>query len=132
MALSYALVTFLLFAPQQDPLAAGLRALDANQPAAAEPLLRQAVQADASDFSAHFNLALALSLQQKDIEAIAELRRTLELKPGLYQADSNLGTLLLRNKRPAEALPVLKEAAGLRPKEARANLLYAQTLFETG
>ena len=127
-----ALLAVLLFAPQQDFLAEGLKALDANQPAAAEPLLRQAVQADTNDFSAHFNLALALSLQQKDIEAIAELRRTLELKPGLYQADSNLGTLLLRNKRPAEALPVLKEAAGLRPKEARANLLYAQTLFETG
>jgi Tfp pilus assembly protein PilF len=132
MALMSALLAVLLFAPQQDFLAEGLKALDANQPAAAEPLLRQAVQADASDFSAHFNLALALSLQQKDIEAIAELRRTLELKPGLYQADSNLGTLLLRNKRPAEALPVLKEAAGLRPKEARANLLYAQALFETG
>src|SRR5579863_5810269 len=121
MALSCALVAVLLFAPQQDPLTAGLRELDANQPAAAEPILRQAVQAGNDDFSAHFNLALALSLQQKDAEAIQELRRTLELMPGLYEADANLGTLLLRNKRAAEALPVLKEAAGLRPKEARAN-----------
>ena len=110
MAVSCALLAVLLFAPPQDFLAEGLKALDANQPAAAEPLLRQAVQSDPSDFSAHFNLALALSLQQKDAEAIQELRRTLELKPGLYQADSNLGTLLLRNRRPAEALPVLKEA----------------------
>ncbi len=111
MALSCALAAILLFSPQQDFLAEGMKALDANQPAAAETLLRQAVQADTNDFSAHFNLALSLSLQQKDDEAILELRRTLELKPGLYQADSNLGTLLLRNKRPAEALPVLKEAA---------------------
>src|ERR1700733_2403071 len=136
MALSCALLAVLLFAPQQDFLAEGLRALDANQPAAAEPLLRQAVQADTNDFSAHFNLALALSLQQKDIEAIAELRRTLELKPGLYQGDSNLGTLLLRNKRAAEALPVLKEALESTPKTgekaARANFLYAQALYETG
>src|ERR1700709_1015854 len=107
MALSCALFTFLLFAPQQDYMAEGLRALDQNQPAAAAPLLRQAVKADANDFSAHFNLALALSLQQKDAEAIQELRRTLELKPGLYQAESNLGTLLLRNKKATEALPVL-------------------------
>jgi tetratricopeptide (TPR) repeat protein len=131
MAFLCALATVLLFAPQQDFLAEGLRALDANQPAAAEQLLRQAVQADPNDFSAHFNLALALGQQQKDAEAIQELRRTLEIKPGLYQADLNLGTLLLRNRRAAEALPVLKEAAGLRPKEARANLLCAQALYET-
>ncbi len=132
MAFPCALVALLLFAPQHDYLDEGVKALDANQPAAAEALLRQAVQADASDFSAHFNLALALSLERKDAEAIQELRRTLELKPGLYQADSNLGTLLLRNKRAAEAVPVLKDAVTQRPKEARANLLYAQALFETG
>jgi tetratricopeptide (TPR) repeat protein len=135
MALSCALLAVLFFAPQRDFLAEGLKALDANQPVAAEPLLRQAVEADANDFSAHFNLALALSLQQKDAEAIQELRRTLELKPGLYQADSNLGTLLLRNKRAAEAVPVLKEALQSAPadgeKGARANFLYAQALYET-
>ena len=107
MAFPCALFAFLLFAPQQDFLADGLKSLDANQPAAAETLFRHAVEADANDFSAHFNLALALSLQGKDPEAIQELRRTLELKPALYQADMNLATLLLRNKRPAEALPVL-------------------------
>lgn len=132
MVSSCALLALLLFAPQQDFLAQGMKALDANQPAAAEPLLRQAVQTDASDFTAHFSLALALSLQHKDDEAIQELRKTLELKPGLYQADSNLGTLLLRNKRAAEAVPVLKEAAGLKPKDAHVNLLYAQSLYETG
>src|ERR1700733_5019218 len=121
MAFACALVTVLLFAPQQDSLSEGLKALDANQPAAAEPLLRQAIQSDANDFSAHFNLALALSLQQKDAEAIRELQRTLELKPGLYQADANPGTLLLRNKRAAEALPVLKEAAAQKPDEPRVN-----------
>jgi tetratricopeptide (TPR) repeat protein len=132
MAVWCAWAAVLLFAPQQDFLADGLKALDANQPAAAETLLRQAVASSPDDFSAHFNLALALSLEQKDAEAIQELRRTLELKPGLYQADSNLGTLLLRNKRPAEALPALKEAAALKPVEPRINLLYAQALFETG
>jgi Tfp pilus assembly protein PilF len=135
MALWRALAALLLFSPQQDFLAEGLKALDANQPAAAETLLRQALQADAKDFAAHFNLALALSLQQKDDEAIRELRRTLELQPGLYPADSNLGTLLLRNKRAAEAVPVLKEALESAPnsgeKAARANLLYAQALYET-
>ena len=136
MALPCALLAVLLFAPQQDFLADGLKALDANQPAAAETLFRRAVEADATDFSAHFNLALALSLEQKDSEAIQELRRTLELKPALYQADINLGTLLLRNKRAVEAVPVLREAldapANSAQKSARASLLYAQALYETG
>lgn len=132
MAFSCALAAILLFAPQQDFVAEGLKALDANQAAAAETLLRQAVQANSSDISAHFNLALALSLQQKDEEAIQELRTTLELQPGLYQADLNLATLLMRNKRPTDALPVLKEATALRPQEERANLLYADALYQTG
>jgi tetratricopeptide (TPR) repeat protein len=136
MALSCALIAIFLFAPQQDFLAEGVKALDANQPAAAEPLLRQAVQADAKDFSAHFNLALALSLQRKDDEAVQEFRRTLELRPGLYQADLNLGMLLLRDKHPAEAVPVLKDAldnSTNSPQQSlRVNLLYAQALGETG
>jgi tetratricopeptide (TPR) repeat protein len=131
-AASCAWVALLLFAPQQDYLADGLKALDSNQPAAAEPLFRQAVSAVPDDFTAHFNLALALSLQQKDAEAIQELRRTLELRPGLYQADTNLATLLLRNKRAAEAVPVLKDAVTQKPSEPRVNLLYAQALLETG
>jgi tetratricopeptide (TPR) repeat protein len=131
MVLLGALLAGLLFAPPPDFLAEGLKALDANQPAAAEPLLRQAVAAAPGDFSVHFNLALALSLQGKDAEAVSELRRTLELKPALYEADLNLGILLLRDKQPGEALPPLREAADLKPKEARPNLFLAQALFET-
>jgi len=131
MVLFGALLASLLFAPPSDFLAEGLKALDANQPTAAEPLLRQAVAADPGDFSVHFNLALALSLLGKDAEAVAELRRTLELKPALYEADLNLGILLLRDKQPGEALPPLREAAALKPKEARPNLYLAQALFET-
>ena len=141
MALVCAFLAVLLFAPPPDFLAEGVKALDGNQPAAAESLLRQAVAAAPNDYTAHFNLALALSLQQKDAEAIAEYRKTLDLKPGLFQADLNLGMLLLRNKRPAEAAPVLKDALDDLTKDApsnsaqqaaRANLYYAQALFDAG
>src|SRR6202000_1288230 len=141
MALVCAFLAVLLFAPPPDFLAEGVKALDGNQPAAAESLLRQAVAAAPDDYPAHFNLALALSLQQKDAEAIAEYRKTLDLKPGLFQADLNLGMLLLRNKRPAEAAPVLKDALDGLAKDApsnsaqqaaRANLYYAQALFDAG
>jgi Tfp pilus assembly protein PilF len=127
-----ALLFCLLFAQQVDYVADGLKALDANQPDAAEPLFRKAIDAEPGDYGAHFNLALALSLEHKDAEAVSELRKTLQLKPGLYEANLNLGTLLLRDKQPAEALPVLKEAAEAKPKEIRPNLYYAEALFGAG
>jgi len=126
------LVAVLFLLTAEDYLAEGLKALDARQPAAAEPLLRKAVEADPADVEAHFNLALALSLQRKDPEAVAELRKTLELKPGLYEADLNLGILLLRDGKPADAAGPLREALEARPKEFRPNLYYAQALFDTG
>jgi Tfp pilus assembly protein PilF len=130
MAGPAALLFVLLLA--QDYLADALKALDANQPAAAEPLLRKAIEAEPTDFGAHFNLALALSLQNKDSEAITELRKTLELKPGLYEANLNLGILLLRNKLPADAAIVLKEALDAKPADPRPSLFYAQALFDSG
>jgi len=131
MALA-ALLFALLFAPAEDYLAEGLKALDANQPAAAEPLFRKAIEADPKDYAAHFNLAFALSAQQKDVEAIAELRRTLELKPGLYEADLNLGILLLRNRQPTEAAAVLKEAVAAKANEFKPNLYLGDALLASG
>jgi Tfp pilus assembly protein PilF len=115
-----------------DSIDQGLKALDANQPAAAEGFFRKAVAADPSDYFAHFNLALALSQQRKDAEAIPELRKTLELKPGLYEANLNLGTLLLRNKESADAAEPLHDAVEAKPTEARPQILYAQALLDSG
>ncbi|HWD98660.1 MAG TPA: tetratricopeptide repeat protein, partial [Bryobacteraceae bacterium] len=73
MALIFAAAIFAGAAHGEDYLAEGLKALDANQPAQAEPLFRKAIEADPKDYSAHFNLAFALTEQHKDEEAIAEL-----------------------------------------------------------
>ena len=64
------LILALLLAQSQnaaapDYLAQGLRALDANQPAAAESLLRKAVEATPADVQAQFNLALVLGMEGK-------------------------------------------------------------------
>ena len=118
--------------PAEDYLTQGLKALDAHQPASAEPLLRKAVDADPADLNAQFNLALVLGMEGKDAEAIVVYRKTLELKPALYEADLNLGILLLRSKQPADAAVVLKEASEQKPAEFRPRQFYAQALYDTG
>src|SRR6185312_13371797 len=115
-----------------DYLAEGMKALDANQPAAAEPLFRKALEANPSDLNANFNLALVLGMENKDPEAIAAWRKTLELKPGLYEADLNLGIILTRDHQPGDALPLLKEAAGAKPAEFRPRFYYGQALYDAG
>jgi len=65
--------------------------------------LHNAIAAEPKDFSLHFNLALAYSLQGKDAEAIPEYKKALEMKPDLYQAQLNIGISLLREKRGGEA-----------------------------
>jgi len=89
----------------------GLKALDEGRYEAAAQFFSKATAADASDYTAHFNLALAYGFLHRDAEGIAEYRKTLELKPGLYQAQLNAGILLLRQKNAAEALPLLDAAA---------------------
>ena len=137
MTTTSVLILALLLAqsPDHSPenyLAEGLKALDANQPAAAEPLLRKAVDAEPTDIQAAFNLALVLGMQGKDTEAVAVYRKTLELKPALYEADLNLGIILLRDKQPGDALPLLKEASETKPGEYRPQAFYAQALLDTG
>ena len=105
--------------PAENYLAEGLKALDANQPAAAEPFLRKAVAATPADVQAQFNLALVLGMVGKDAEAVAVYRKALVLKPALYEADLNLGIILLRDKQPGDALSLLKEASESKPGRRR-------------
>ena len=85
--------------------------------------LTQAIAADPKDYSLHFNLALAYSLMGKNAEAIPEYKKTLELKPDLYQAELNLGISLLREKRPAEAVQYLTTAVDAECQRIPAKLL---------
>jgi|SRR5579871_300239 len=122
----------LLFFQTAGPSADGLKALEDGRYDAAAQSFAKAIEADPSDYSAHFNLALAYSFLQKDNEGIAEYRKALELKPGLYQAQLNAGILLLRQKRPAEALPLLESAAGQKPSEYRPQFYLAEAQLGTG
>src|SRR5271163_2789122 len=126
---SIALVLFLAFqtnvTPQTNLSEQGLKALDEKRYPDAAASLTKAVAADPKDYSLHFNLALAYSLMGKNAEAIPEYKKTLELKPDLYQAELNLGISLLREKQPVEAVLYLTPAAAQNAKEYRANYYLA-------
>ncbi len=78
----------------------------------------------------HFDLALQLSIDGKDAEAIPEYRKVLELMPDLYEAHINLGQVLLRSRNPAEALPHLKRAHEQKPAEFRPAYYLAECFFD--
>jgi tetratricopeptide (TPR) repeat protein len=124
------LLAFLLLAQGADPVATGMKALEAQKYEEAAAAFRQAVAADAGDYAAHFHLALSLSLLERDAEAIPEYRKTLELKPGLYQAELNLGMLLLRGKQAAEAVKALEAAQTAKPAEYRPNFYLGEALLQ--
>ena len=102
-----------------DDTAEGMKALEEQRYDAAITSFTKVATADPKDYSAYFHIALAQSLLNRDPEAIASYRKVLELKPGLYEAQLNLGIVLLRNKQASEAAPLLEEAARQKPKEFR-------------
>ena len=102
---SAAILLLAMFLP--DPVAEGMKALEEQRYEAAIASFTKAAESDPKDYSAFFHIGLAQSLLNRDAEAIASYRKVLELKPGLYEAQLNLGIVLLRS---GEA-----EASGRRP-----------------
>jgi tetratricopeptide (TPR) repeat protein len=128
----WALLAALFFLQGTDSYSVGMKALEEGKYDAAVEAFTKAIAADAKDYTAHFNLALAYGFLHKDAEGIAEYRKTLEMKPGLYEAQLNGGILLMRQKNPAEALPLFEGAAGQKPKEYRPRYYLAEAQLQTG
>jgi len=119
--------------PQTASLgASGLQALDRGDYAAAEQIFSKLVASDPKDYSTLFNLALAETALKKDTAAIEHYKQTLAVKPNLYEAELNLSILYLRNHQPVDALPLLKDAAQQKGKEARPKRYLADSLLATG
>jgi Tfp pilus assembly protein PilF len=125
------LAGFLLFV-QADYTADGMKALDQGRYDDAAAAFTKSIAADPKDYFAHFNLAMAYTLQHKDAEAVAEYRATLAIKPGLYEAELNGGIVLLRQKNPADAAVWLEDAARTKPQEFRPRYYFAQALLDSG
>jgi Flp pilus assembly protein TadD len=128
----WALAVALLLAQATDPVSEGLKALEEGKNEAAVQAFGRALAADPQDYFAHFNLALAYGALLRDAEAAAEYRKTLELKAGLFEAELNLGMLLMRDKEPADALPLLEAAAAQKPAEFQPRFFLAEAQLETG
>jgi Tfp pilus assembly protein PilF len=126
------IVFALLLFFQADPVADGLKALEEKRYADAVALFEKAVAADGKDYSVHFHLALANSLLNKDDVAIVEYKKALELKPGLYQAELNLGMVLLRQKQAAEAEGHLEAAAKQKLDQYRPSVYTAEAALQAG
>jgi protein O-GlcNAc transferase len=115
-----------------DSPAAGLAALDRKDYQQAKQVFSSLAAADARDYSAFFNLALAETALKEDDQASAHFHKVLELKPGLYEAELNLGILELRSKHPADAAPLLRDAAKQRPTQARPQRYLGDALLAAG
>jgi Tfp pilus assembly protein PilF len=128
----WAIAAALFFFQATDFSSVGMKALEEGKYEAAVQAFTKAIEADAEDYFAHFNLAMAYGLMHKDAEGIAEYRKTLELKPGLYEAELNAGILLMRQKNFAEALPLFQNAAEQKPQEFRPRYYLAEAQLQTG
>jgi len=110
----------------------GLKALEAGKYQEAAEAFRKAVAADPKDYVAHFNLAQTYGFLHQNAEGVAEYRKVLELKPGLYEAELNAGILLMRENDPAAALPLLAQAAEQKPEEYLPRYSLAVAQYQTG
>src|ERR1022692_4208632 len=128
----WAFAAILFFLQSPDYIAEGAKALEAAKYEQAAELFGKAVAADPKDYAAHFHLALSYTMLKRDGDSLAEYKKVLELKPGLYEAELNAGILLIRDKQPLDAAQYLQKAVDQKPKEFRPRLYWAQALLGSG
>ncbi len=126
------LAAFAFAGGQTNPQAEGLQALDQHDYQRAEQIFTKLAAGDPKDYSALFNLALAETALNEDEKAAEHYKQTLALKPDLYEAELNLGILYLRDQRPADAQPLLREAVKQKPNQARPMRYLGDSLFASG
>jgi tetratricopeptide (TPR) repeat protein len=126
------LAAFSVSGGQTNPQAEGLQALDQHDYSRAEQIFTKLAGTDPKDYSALFNLALAETALNEDNEAAEHYKQTLALKPNLYEAELNLGILYLRERRPADAEPLLRDATKQKPNQARPLRYLGDSLLAIG
>ncbi len=116
----------------QEVILKAEKAIEAKDYATALALLKEQTAKDPKDYRAWFDIAYAYTMMGERGQAIAAYRQTLEIRPQLSQASLNLGILLLEEKQAAEAAKHLAAVVAARPKDARAQSLYADAVAAGG
>ena len=95
-----------------------------------ESLFRHAAAVTEGNFIAHLHLAQIHADRGERGPALEHFRTTLEIRPGMWQAQASLGNTLRRWGRPDKALPHLRNAVRLRPHDPRLRQALAEAQRE--
>jgi Flp pilus assembly protein TadD len=101
---------------QPPEIAQAEEAIQKNDFAGAEPLLRKALDKDPNNFQAWFDLGFILNRLARADESIAAYRKSVAAKPDVFESNLNLGLMLARSKNP-EAEQFLLAATTLKPTD---------------
>ncbi len=111
-------------------------AIQKNDFAAAETLLKKAIDKDPKNYQAWFDLGFVLNRLGRTEDSIHAYRQSVAAKPDVFESNLNLGLMLVRANNP-DAEQFLRAATGLKPTahieegQARAWLALAHLLENT-
>src|ERR1019366_3762732 len=111
-------------------------AIQKNDFAAAETLLKKAIDKDPKNYQAWFDLGFVLNRVGRTEESIHAYRQSVAAKPDVFESNLNLGLMLVRVNNP-DGEQFLRAATGLKPTahveegQARAWLALAHLLENT-
>src|SRR5271167_3121761 len=91
-------------------------AIQKNDFAGAETLLKKALDKDPNNYQAWFDLGFVLNHLARTDESIAAYRKSVAAKPDVFESNLNLGLMLARSNNP-EAEQFLHAATALKPTE---------------
>ena len=89
-------------------------AIEKQDYATAEPLLKKVVASDPDNFAAWFDLGFLYNAQGKTEDSIAAYRKSVAAKPGVFESNLNLGLMLVKAGQP-DAEQFLRAATKLKP-----------------
>jgi len=89
-------------------------AIEKENYAAAEPLLKKVVAQDPDNFAAWFDLGFLYNALGKTEDSIAAYRKSVAAKPGVFESNLNLGLMLVKAGQPG-AEQFLRAATKLKP-----------------
>src|SRR5450759_621862 len=111
-------------------------AIQKNDFAAAETLLKKAIDKDPKNYQAWFDLGFVLNRVDRTEESIHAYRQSVAAKPDVLESNLNLGLMLVRVNNP-DGEQFLRAATGLKPTahveegQARAWIALAHSLENT-